>query len=306
MKPRETIEIQGVPMDLGANLRGVDMGPSALRIAGIVGAIEALGYKVLDRDELDLKSRISLDPGDDLCAKYVDDIAAACQNLHDIAKRSLDAGHTPIFLGGDHSLATGTIAGAVSHFRDQGEKLGVIWFDAHTDMNTPGTSPSGNVHGMPLAALMGFGNEKMQAIGGAGSKLDPENVYVIGARQVDEAEKEVISKSGIQVFSMKEIDTLGMAEVTRRAIEGASKGTAGIHLSFDIDGLDPSVAPGVGTPVRGGVTFREAHLMMELIADSGMLTSMDLVELNPVQDRENTSAKAVVHLVQSVFGRRII
>lgn len=299
------VEIFGVAMDLGANLRGVDMGPSALRIAGIGSKIAALGHKVVDRGEVDLRSRVSL-PNDESSAKYIDEIVEVCERLHDVAKDAKDRGSLPVFLGGDHSIAAGTVAGIASHFREKNDKLGVIWFDAHTDMNTPATSPSGNVHGMPLASLLGYGSEALNAVGGDAPAVDPKNVYVIGARDVDDSEKEMVVKSGVNVFSMTEVDRLGMAEVSRRAIEGASKGTAGIHLSFDIDGLDPQVAPGVGTPVRGGISFREAHLLMELIADSRLLTSVDIVELNPVLDVRNETAEAVVHLMQSVFGRRIL
>ena len=299
------IEIFGVPMDLGANLRGVDMGPSALRIARIAEKLEALGHQVEDQGEISLKSRVAL-PRDSSSARYLDEIVDVCTRLHDVARASRGRGKTPVFLGGDHSIAAGTIAGIASHYRDRGEKLGVIWFDAHTDMNTPETSPSGNVHGMPLASLLGYGSDALNNVGGVVPAIDPEHVFVIGARDVDDSEREMVKKSGIKVFSMKEVDRLGMAEVTRRAIEGASRGTAGIHLSFDIDGLDPQVAPGVGTPVRGGISFREAHLFMELLSDSGLLTSADIVELNPVQDTGNQTADAVVHLVQSVFGRRIL
>ncbi len=299
------VEIFGVPMDLGANLRGVDMGPSALRIAGIGTKIAALGHDLIDRGEISLKSRVTL-PKDGGSAKYIDEIVEVCVRLHDVAKEAKGRGALPVFLGGDHSIAAGTIAGVATHYREKNEKLGVIWFDAHTDMNTPATSPSGNVHGMPLASLLGYGSEALNAVGGDEPCIDPQNVFVIGARDVDDSEKEMVAKSGINVFSMKEVDRLGMAEVTKRAIEGASAGTAGIHLSFDIDGLDPIVAPGVGTPVRGGISFREAHLFMELLADSNKLTSMDIVELNPVEDVRNQTADAVVHLIQSAFGRRII
>ncbi len=304
MNDCERIEIYGVPMDLGANLRGVDMGPSALRIAGIESALASLGYEVHDHDEIDLKSRIAL-PKDGSSAKYVDEIVKVCTRLHDVAREVMKRGGLPIFLGGDHSIAAGTIAGVGAHFRERGERVGVIWFDAHADMNTPDSSPSGNVHGMPLSSLLGYGDPGMTSIGG-GKVISPEHVAIIGARDVDDNEKRIVAESGVTVFSMKEIDMLGMAEVTRRAIEIAGSETAGIHLSFDIDGLDPMVAPGVGTPVRGGISFREAHLFMEILADSGLLVAMDVVELNPVRDECNRTAEAVVHLVQSAFGRRII
>ncbi len=302
---KRIIHIHGVPMDLGANLRGVDMGPTALRIAGLVPALENLGHQVSDHDELGIRSRVALQVKD-TSAKYVDEIALICGRLCGEAERSLAAGACPVFLGGDHSIATGTIAGVARHFSEQNERIGVLWFDAHADMNTPETSPSGNVHGMPLATLLGYGVDALVNVGGSGPKVDPANVFVIGARDIDVHERDIIAKAGIKVFSMKEIDVLGMAEVTRRAIEGASQGTAGIHLSFDIDGLDPEIAPGVGTPVRGGINYREAHLFMELLADTGLLTSMDIVELNPVRDVANRTAELVVHLLQSAFGRRIL
>lgn len=300
-----SIQIHGVPMDLGANLRGVDMGPTALRIAGIEQALTSLGFDVVDNDTLNIKSRVAL-PRDSSQAKFLEHIVDVCTELHDIAKKAKQDGTIPIFLGGDHSIAAGTVAGVSSYYRERGERIGLIWFDAHTDMNTPETSPTGNVHGMPLAALVGMGPEPLISIGGQHVKVRPENCFVIGARDVDVHEKSNVAKSGIRVFSMKEVDALGMREVTRLAIEGASRGTAGIHLSFDIDGLDPDVAPGVGTPVRGGISFREAHLFMELIADCGRMVSLDVVELNPIRDHENRTAEAVVHLVQSAFGRSIL
>lgn len=300
-----SIEIHGVPMDLGANLRGVDMGPTALRIAGIEQALTSLGYDVVDNDTLAIKSRVSL-PKDDTSAKFLGHIIEVCTRLHDVAKDAKSEGNIPIFLGGDHSIAIGTVGGVASHYRDRGERIGLIWFDAHTDMNTPDSSPTGNIHGMPLAALLGIGPDALTTIGGWKQKIRPENCFVIGARDVDVLEKANVSKSGIKVFSMKEVDALGIREVTRLAIEGASRGTSGIHLSFDIDGLDPDVAPGVGTPVRGGINFREAHLFMELIADSGRMVSLDVVELNPIRDVKNSTAEAVVHLVQSAFGRSIL
>lgn len=301
----DTIEIYGVPMDLGANARGVDMGPSALRIAGIAESLLRMGFEVSDRHLDDVKSRVAL-PTDDGSARYVEEIAAVCGRLCELGHGALTRGATPVFLGGDHSIAAGTIAGSAAWARERGEHVGVIWFDAHTDMNTPDTSPSGNVHGMPLSALLGHGDPSMCAVGFEGAKIRPENVYVIGARAVDPTEKALVAETGIHVFTMTEIDRIGMAEVTRRAIEGAGSGTTGIHVSFDIDGLDPACAPGVGTPVRGGVNFREAHLMLEMIAESRKMMALDVVELNPVRDERNATAETVVHLVQSAFGRRIL
>jgi arginase len=301
----KSIEIHGVPMDLGANLRGVDMGPSALRIAGIERALESLGYDVVDNDTIHISSRVALPP-DTSNAKYMQPITEVCQRLYDVAKRAKQKSTIPLFLGGDHSIAMGTVAGVAGYYKDRGEHVGLIWFDAHTDMNVPESSPTGNVHGMPLAALLGIGPEPLTMIGGWKGKVRPENVFVIGARDVDACEKSIVYDSGVTVFSMKEVDALGMRECARQAIEGASRGTSGIHLSFDIDGLDPEVAPGVGTPVRGGISFREAHLFMELIADSGRMVAMDVVELNPIRDLKNSTAEAVVHLVQSAFGRSIL
>ncbi|MEE9392912.1 MAG: arginase [Planctomycetota bacterium] len=301
----ETIELHGIPMDLGANLRGVDMGPTALRIAGLERALEAIGYTVIDRDEVSIPSRAQL-PRAGGSAKYLDEIVVACERLCVVAQDAMERKVIPIFMGGDHSLAVGTISGVSSYFRERKEKLGVIWFDAHADMNTPDSSPSGNVHGMPLAALLGIGPSTLCEIGGFREKFAVENTVVVGARDVDENERKLVAKSGVKVFSMKEIDQLGMAEVTRRSLEIAGKGTSRIHLSFDIDGLDPSVAPGVGTPVRGGINFREAHLFMELLADSGKICSLDVVELNPVRDDKNCTAEAVIHLLQSLFGRSIL
>lgn len=301
----DRIELYGVPLDLGANQRGVDMGPSALRIAGITEALREIGFEVSDTHLDDVRSRVALPP-DESRARYVEEIAAVCERLRAAGRQALERGAVPVFLGGDHSLATGTIAGSADWARGREEHVGVIWFDAHTDMNTPDTSPSGNVHGMPLAAVLGYGDPRMCAVGFEGPKVRAENVFVIGARAVDPTEKPLVTASRINVFTMTDIDRLGMAEVTRRAIEGASKDTAGIHVSFDIDGLDPVCAPGVGTPVRGGVTFREAHLMLELIAESRRMVALDVVELNPVRDERNATAETVVHLVQSVFGRRIL
>ena len=301
----KVIEIHGVPMDLGANLRGVDMGPSALRIAGLQQALRSLGHQVSDHDEMHVPSRVALPP-DESRAKYEDEIVRVCERLCEAGAAAVRRGSIPIFLGGDHSIAAGTIAGTSSAFKEQGKRLGLVWFDAHTDMNTPDTSPSGNVHGMPLSALLGYGSEAMTAIGGLSPKCDPKNVVVIGARDVDDREKEMVQRAGIKVFSMTEIDTLGIAEVTRQALAIANDGTDGFHLSFDIDGLDPAMAPGVGTPVRGGVTFREAHLMLELIAASERMMAMDVVELNPVLDDRNRTAETVVHLIQSAFGRTIL
>lgn len=303
--PMSNIEIHGLPMDLGVALRGVDMGPSALRIAGLLERLQGLGYQVTDGGELHMTSRALL-PEDDSSARYVDEIAAICERIAEVAERAKARDSVPIFLGGDHSIAVGTVTGVAAHYHAHGQALGVIWFDAHADMNTPETSPSGNVHGMPLAALLGEGVDALIGVGGRRGKILAENVVIIGVRDVDSVEREVVKESGVHVFSMSAIDALGMSKVAAQAIELASAGTAGIHLSFDVDGLDPSFAPGVATPVMGGVSFREAHLFMEMIARSHQLVSMDITELNPVRDTRNMTAETVVHLVESAFGRRVI
>jgi len=291
-------------MDLGANLRGVDMGPSALRIAGIAETLSGLGHEVVDHGQVPTRSRVELDPGE-TSAKFAREVAEVCERLAGIARATRERDAIGVFLGGDHSLAIGTVGGVAAHHRDRGERIGLIWFDAHADMNTPETSPSGNVHGMPLAALLGRGDPHVTGVAGEGAKLAPENVVIVGARDIDAREREIVRAAGVHVFSMTEIDTLGMAEVTRRALALAGDGTAGIHLSFDIDGLDPSFAPGVGTPVRGGISYREAHLFMELVSSSGQMIALDIVELNPVKDMQNGTAESVVQLVASAFGQRI-
>ena len=298
------IEIYGIPMDLGVDLRGVDMGPSALRIAGLAESLSKLGHKIVDKGDLNVTSRTSLKT-DDSPSRYIHQIAEVCEKLFQTAFVAKQKQKTPIFIGGDHSIAMGTVAGVSHYFRQQKKDISVFWFDAHADMNTPDSSPSGNVHGMPLAALLGDGAKEFLYITKRG-ELKAENIHLIGIRDLDSKEREYLSNSGINVYSMQEIDTLGMAKVTQKALGTAKKNTAGIHLSFDIDGLDPDFAPGVSTPVRGGVTFREAHLFMEMIAESKSLVAMDMVELNPIRDSKNTTAEAVAYLIESAFGRTIM
>ena len=300
-----TIDLFGVPMDLGAARRGVDMGPSAIRIAGIVKRLRTLGYEVRDHGNLECAAMETAEIGQ-AGAKYERPILACCTRLMEQVGASITAGRFPLVLGGDHSIAVGTVAGVAGALRERGERLGLIWFDAHGDMNTPETSPTGNIHGMPLAMLMGHGPEGFTGLGGFTPKVEPDNCVLIGVRCLDLREREMIRSSGMHVFTMKEVDRLGMAKVTDEAIRLAGKGTAGIHLSFDIDGLDPLVAPGVGTPVPGGINYREAHLMMELLADSERLTSLELVELNAVLDHRNGTAEVAVGLAQSALGRQIL
>ena len=302
MKP---VHLIGVPLDLGADRRGVDMGPSALRIAGLGDRIAALGYAVADRGNLAAPIRETIHPGD-AGRKYIADIAAVCRRLFETAEASHAAGAVPVVLGGDHSLAAGSVAATAAAAGRRNERLGLIWIDAHGDMNTPDTSPSGNVHGMPLAALLGPEPAELSAIGPASPAVDAARTALIGVRNLDSAERERVVASGVHVFTMKDIDRLGMAAVAERALELTGRDTDGLHVSFDLDACDPGIAPGVGTPVKGGLSYREAHLGMETIADSGRLRALDLVELNPTLDHRNATAELGVELVLSALGLRIL
>ena len=295
-------------MDLGAGRRGVDMGPSALRKAGIRQRLRDLEYEVIDEGNLDSDDPEALDV-DDPKLRYLPEIATVMENLAGKVSKSIGAGETPLVLGGDHSIAIGTIAGLARHFRGLGRKLGMIWLDAHGDSNTPETSPSGNIHGMPQAVAFGRGADELVRIGGFApgeSKLDPSCCSIVGARSIDVHEKKVIADIGLRVFTMEEIDRRGIYEVSREAIEIASRGTEGIHVSFDVDVMDPEVAPGVGTPVRGGLTYRETHTLMEQVAESGRMISMEVAEVNPILDTRNSTAEVAVEMVASAFGKRIL
>jgi arginase len=299
------VHIIGVPLDLGGGRRGVDMGPSAFRIAGIGDRIAALGRTVADKGNLATPSPETQRPADER-KKYVRDIAKVCQKLHDSALKSLDAGALPLVLGGDHSLAAGSVAASAAWVRRTSSRpLGLIWVDAHGDMNTPETTTSGNVHGMPLAALLGNEPAELAAIGGSPSAL-PQRTVLVGVRNLDEREKERIRESGVHVFTMKDIDRDGIAKVAERALALAAKGTGGIHVSFDMDVCDPSIAPGVGTPVKGGLDYREAHMVMELVADSRLLVALDLVEVNPTLDVRNATAEFATELALSALGKNIL
>ncbi len=303
--PVDPVHVIGVPLDLGADRRGVDMGPSALRIAGLGDRIAELGYAVTDRGNLDAPIRETRHPGDP-GRKYIDDIAKVCRRLFETAAASLAAGALPVVLGGDHSLSAGSVAATAAAARRREEPLGLLWIDAHGDMNTPGTSPSGNVHGMPLAALLGPEPGELSALGGASPAVDPARTVLVGVRNLDPAERERVVASGIHVFTMKDVDRLGMATVAERALELTGRDGGGLHVSFDLDVCDPSIAPGVGTPVRGGLSYREAHLVMETVADSGRLRALDLVELNPTLDDRNATAELGAELVLSALGLRIL
>ncbi len=295
----------GVPMDLGGGRRGVDMGPSAVRIAGIEQGIRRLGLAFEDRGNVGVPQPEAREPRDPR-ARFLSEIVHCCVRLRQRVERVLEEAAFPLVIGGDHSIAVGTVAALSSFHHRGGERVGLIWFDAHGDMNTPETSPSGNIHGMPLAACLGRGAEALIHLGERYPMVDAECAALVGVRDLDLHEREVIKSTGIQVFTMRDVDMLGMSEVMRRAIEIATRGTAGFHLSFDLDGTDPSFAPGVGTPVPGGTDFRESHLLMEQAAESGRLLSLEMTEINPILDERNRTAEATVQLVLSAMGKRIL
>jgi arginase len=301
----QKIRIIGVPMDLGASRRGVDMGPSALRVAGLQARIKQLGHQVEDIGNISVKQAEEMSYGEKR-AKYLAEIADACKDLAGIVEKSLDESMLPVVLGGDHSIAAGTLSGIAAHFRKKEKKIGLIWLDAHGDINTPETSPSGNVHGMPLAAAMGYGAAELVELQGFKPKVEPQNISLVGIRDLDSQEKKLAKKSGVHVFTMRDIDERGMREVMSDALKYAMDDTDGISVSLDMDFVDPSDAPGVGTPVRGGVTYREAHLAMEMIADSEAMVSLEIVEINPVIDEHNRTALLGVELVLSGLGKKIL
>ncbi len=302
MKP---VHLIGVPLDLGGNRRGTDMGPSAFRIAGIREQLVGLGRTVVDKGDIPSPIPEAKGSGDER-KKYVKDIARVCQRLFQMTLASLDDGALPIALGGDHSLGCGSVAAASAFQRARGKKLGLIWVDAHGDMNTPETSGSGNVHGMPLAALLGAEPIELARIGGDSPAVLPATTVLVGIRNLDEIEKKNVRASKIHVFTMKDVDRLGIAQVMERALAIASRATGGVHVSFDLDVCDPSIAPGVGTVVKGGLDYREAHVVMEMAAESGRLTSLDLVEVNPTLDLRNTTAELGTELALSAMGKQIL
>jgi len=298
------IEIIGVPLDLGQQRRGVDMGPSALRAAGLAAKLGTLGYHVSDRGNMPVAVAETMHRGDDR-ARFLKEIAYSAERTAECVQQALARRATPIVLGGDHSVAAGTVAGIANFFRAQGQTIGLIWIDAHSDINTPETSPSGNVHGMPLAALLGMGPTALTELLGWSPKVLPQHAVVVGIRDVDEAERQNIRRAGITVYTMRDIDELGLRAVMEKAIDIAATGTAGFHVSMDMDWVDPKEAPGVGTPVPGGATYREAHLAMEILADHGGLLSLELVEVNPILDERNRTAELAVQLICSAFGKKI-
>jgi arginase len=281
------------------------MGPSAFRIAGLGEKIAGLGRSVADRGDLPSPIPETRKLGDPK-KKFIKDIAKVCDRLYQIARTSIEEGAMPLVLGGDHSLAAGSVAASAAHARTAGQTIGLLWIDAHGDMNTPASTPSGNVHGMPLAALLGPEPVELSSIGGFVPTVLPERTALIGVRNLDEREKDLVRNSGVHVFTMKDIDRLGVAVVASEALRVVSDGTSGLHVSFDLDVCDPAIAPGVGTPVKGGLNYREAHLLMELIAESGLLTALDLVEVNPTLDIRNTTAELGTELALSALGMRIL
>ncbi|PYQ21671.1 MAG: arginase [Acidobacteria bacterium] len=295
----------GVPLDLGAGRRGVDMGPSAFRVAGILEKVRGLGYEVEDWGDLPVKIPETQAPGDPRM-KYLKEIKEVCEHLRDRVETAVAKGKIPVVLGGDHSIAMGTLAGLSRHYRARKEKVGLIWFDAHADANTAESSPSGNIHGMPLAVALGLGAPSLVNLAGFSPMVDGSRAALVGIRDVDPAERPNVKASGIGAFTMRDIDERGMRAVMEEAIKRTTSGTAGIHVSFDLDGMDPDYAPGVGTPSPGGLSYREAHLAMEMLADTGKVLSAELVEVNPILDQRNGTAVLGVGLLTSLLGKKIL
>ncbi|KAB7704113.1 arginase [Bacillus aerolatus] len=301
MTKQKKVSIIGVPMDLGQLRRGVDMGPSAIRYAGITERLEALQYEVEDCGDIEI-SRNHAVHSEDTNLKNLKAVVEANTRLAKKVDEVIQSGSIPLVLGGDHSIAIGTLAGTTRHYKN----LGVIWYDAHGDLNTAETSPSGNIHGMPLAVSIGVGHEELTGIYGDAPKVKPEHIVIIGARSLDEGEKVLIKEKGIKVYTMHEVDRLGMTKVIEEAIEYLKEKTDGVHLSLDLDGLDPNDAPGVGTPVNGGISYRESHLAMEMLEESGLITSAEFVEVNPILDEKNKTASVAVALMGSLFGDKLL
>ncbi|AHG88537.1 arginase [Gemmatirosa kalamazoonensis] len=304
----DAVRIIGVPMDLGASRRGVDMGPSALRLAGLADRLAQLGYTVEDCGNVRVPDRTTLGPAGEggTGRDFLPSIALVCEELAALTATTVRLGAVPLVLGGDHSLGAGSVAGVATALGERGQRLGLIWLDAHGDLHTPETSHSGNVHGMPVAHLLGSGDPRLSHVSSVYPAVRAENLAFVGLRDLDPPEKAFIRQAGIAAFTMRDIDERGLRAVMSDAIEIASRGTGGIHVSCDADWVDPAEAPGVGTPVRGGATMREAHLAMEMISDTGALVGMDLVEINPILDRHNHTAELAVDLLASAFGRGIL
>lgn len=301
----ESVHIIGVPIDLGAGRRGVDMGPSALRIAGLHERLTRLGYSVVDVGDVVAHIPELVDPGDPR-ARFLEEISRVNREVSERVGEALEKGAVPLVLGGDHSITMGSIAGSAGWARAQGEEIGLLWFDAHADMNTPDTTPSGNVHGMPLAVALGYGDASAVELGGFSPKVQPERTVLIGARDVDRTERPLVRESGIRVFTMRDIDEVGIVGVLEEALAIVTDGTIGFHVSWDMDFVDPSFAPGVGTPVKGGVDYREGHLALEIVSDTDDMIAMDLVETNPIMDDRNSTGVLGMELILSAFGKTIL
>src|SRR5712671_1099052 len=301
----KAVAILGVPLSYGQSKGGVHLGPAAMRVAGLAERVTSLGYEVNDCGDLVIERSHSL-PGFDEKLKYLNEIYAACERLSTEAEKIIDAGALPITIGGDHSIAIGSLSGIVKAFRKRNERLGLIYLDAHADMNTPETTPSGHIHGMPLAVLLGYGAPELTNIGGFSPKLDPKLCAHVGARDIDPGERELVRKLGMRFFTMREIDERGMSACMDEAIAIASRGTGGYAVTFDVDALDPGDAPGSGTLVRGGLTYREAHLAMEKIAEAGGMISLEVVEINAALDVNNKTGELGVELILSGLGKTIL
>ena len=299
------VSIHNVHLDLGAGRRGTDMGPSAIHLAGLIPKLLNLGHEIDGIESVGFQSNQNLDP-EYPKARFLKQIHQTCLELRDDVLAKLEGGAFPLVLGGDHSQAVGTISALSTHYRKQGEDIGVLWVDAHTDMNTPDTSPSGNIHGMPLATLLGRGPKELLALNGDQPALKPENVVIFGARDIDGTELPLVEELNVRVYTMQEIDRRGMVVCLEEALAQLEKNTAGLHLSFDLDGVDPQYAPGVGTPVLGGLNLRESHLLCESAAATGRLIGMEMVELNPILDDANRTGEFAVWLIQSALGKTII
>lgn len=299
------VDVIGFPMDLGADRRGVDMGPSALRIAEIEGKLKRLGYKVTDLGDIVIRNQ-ERQKVQHTKLKYLKEIVKTSEVLAKKVERCLDSGHFPLVLGGDHSMALGTIAGIAAHCKKEKKRLGVIWIDAHTDMNTDESTPSGNIHGMPVAASLGLGNSDLISIGGLSPKLKVGNFHLIGIRSIDSMERELIKKIGLTVYTMTEIDRKGVSFLINKILKDLKKNVDHIHVSFDLDSVDPGIAPGVGTPIPGGLSYRETHLIMETIAECGCMSSLEVAEVNPILDNKNISAEFAAELVASSMGLRTL
>jgi arginase len=304
MRPSR-IALIGAPLDLGAGRRGVDMGPSAIRVAELHQRLGRLSYLVEDRGNVEVVQAESRESGNPH-ARYLPEIAETCKRLAAIVEKAAADSRFPLVLGGDHSLAVGSVSGVSRHWRKQKQTIGLIWIDAHADMNTPESSMSGNVHGMPLACLSGRGPKELTHIYNYAPKVPPKNTVIVGLRDVDQLERQMVRESGVHIFTMRDIDERGLKPVMMDALRFATDGTAGFHLSLDMDSVDPQQAPGVGTPVPGGLTYREAHLAMEMAGDSGQMLALDVVEVNPVLDIANRTADLAVQLIASALGKRIL